>query len=60
VVKSSVRTSIRAVRITAVQRIPDKQAIIDQVDGWVRERNKTHAVAQWHTNATNAPLPWAE
>jgi len=28
------------------RRIPDKQAIIDEVAAWVRERNKTHAVAR--------------
>src|SRR5271156_5387467 len=28
------------------RRIPDKQAIINQVDAWVRQRNKTHAVAE--------------
>jgi DDE superfamily endonuclease len=36
------------------RRIPDKQAIIDQVDAWVRERNKTHAVAQWHFTTNDA------
>ena len=36
------------------RRIPDKQAIIDQVDAWVRERNKTHPVAQWHFTTNDA------
>jgi len=38
------------------RRIPDKQAIIDEVATWVRERNKTHAVAQWHFTTNDARI----
>ena len=38
------------------RRIPDKQAIIDQVAAWVRERNKTHAVAEWHFTTNDARI----
>jgi hypothetical protein len=38
------------------RRIPDKQAIIDEVAAWVRERNKTHAVAQWHFTTNDARI----
>ena len=30
------------------RRIPDKQTIITEVAAWVRDRNKNHAVAEWH------------
>ena len=38
------------------RRIPDKQAIIDEVAAWVRLRNKTHAVAQWHFTTNDARI----
>jgi hypothetical protein len=38
------------------RRIPDKQAIIDEVAAWVRERNKTHAVAQWRFTINDARI----
>jgi hypothetical protein len=38
------------------RRIPDKQAIIDEVAAWVRERNKTHAVAQWRFTTNDARI----
>jgi hypothetical protein len=38
------------------RRIPDKQAIIDEVAAWVRERNKTHAVAEWHFTTNDARI----
>jgi DDE superfamily endonuclease len=38
------------------RRIPDKQAIIDEVAAWVRQRNKTHAVAQWHFTTNDARI----
>jgi hypothetical protein len=38
------------------RRIPDKQAIINQVDAWVRQRNKTHAVAEWHFTTNDARI----
>ena len=38
------------------RRIPDKQAIIDEVAAWVRERNKTHAAAQWRFITNDARI----
>ena len=38
------------------RRIPDKQAITDEVAAWVRERNKTHAVAQWRFTTNDARI----
>ena len=38
------------------RRIPDKQAIINEVAAWVRERNKTHAVAEWHFTTNDARI----
>jgi hypothetical protein len=38
------------------RRIPNKQAIIDQVAAWVCERNKTHAVAEWHFTTNDARI----
>jgi hypothetical protein len=38
------------------RRIPDKQAIIAEVAAWVRDRNKTHAVAQWHFTTNDARI----
>ena len=38
------------------RRIPDKQAIINEVAAWVRERNKTHAVAEWHFTNNDARI----
>jgi hypothetical protein len=38
------------------RRIPDKQAVIDEVAAWVRERNKAHAVAKWRFTTDNAPI----
>lgn len=38
------------------RRIPDKQAIIDEVAAGVRERNKTHAVAQWRFTTNDARI----
>ena len=38
------------------RRIPDKQAIITEVDAWVRQRNKTHAVAEWHFTTNDARI----
>ena len=37
------------------QRIADKQAIIAEVAAWARQRNKTHAVAQWRFTTNDAP-----
>ena len=42
------------------RRIPDKQAIIDEVAAWVRERNKTHAVAEWHFTTNDARIKLKE
>jgi len=38
------------------RRIPDKQAIIAEVAAWVRQRNKTHAVAEWHFTTNDARI----
>ena len=38
------------------RRIPDKHAIINEVAAWVRERNKTHAVAEWHFTTNDARI----
>jgi hypothetical protein len=38
------------------RRIPDKQTIVDDVAAWVRERNKTHAVAKWHFTTDDARI----
>jgi hypothetical protein len=38
------------------RRIPDKQTIIDEIAAWVRERNKTHAVAEWHFTTNDARI----
>jgi hypothetical protein len=38
------------------RRIPDKQAIIAEVAAWVRDRNRTHAVAQWHFTTNDARI----
>jgi hypothetical protein len=38
------------------RRIPDKQTTIDQVAGWVRERNKTHTFAEWHFTTNDARI----
>src|SRR5271167_3911799 len=38
------------------RRIPDKQTITDEVAAWVRDRNKTHAVAQWHFTTNDARI----
>jgi hypothetical protein len=38
------------------RRIPDQQTIIDEVAAWVRERNKAHAVAQWHFTTDDARI----
>ncbi len=38
------------------RRIPDKQTIIDEVAAWVRERNKAHAVAEWHFTTDDARI----
>jgi len=35
---------------------PDKQAVIDEVAAWVRERNKAHAVAKWRFTTDNARI----
>ncbi len=36
------------------RRIPDKQTISDEVAAWVRDRNKNHAVAEWHFSTDDA------
>ena len=38
------------------RRIPDKQTIIDEVAAWVRHRNKTRAVADWHFTTHDARI----
>ena len=38
------------------RRIPDKQTIIDEVAAWVAERNKNHAIAEWHFTTDNARI----
>ena len=38
------------------RRIPNKQAIIDEVAAWVCGRNKTHAVAEWHFTTNDARI----
>src|SRR5271165_4499977 len=38
------------------RRIPDKQTITDEVAAWVRDRNKTHAVAEWHFSTNDARI----
>jgi len=38
------------------RRIPDKQTIIDEVAAWVRDRNKTHAVAEWHFTTSDTRI----
>jgi hypothetical protein len=38
------------------RRIPDQQTIIDEVAAWVRERNKAHAIAQWHFTTDDARI----
>ncbi len=38
------------------RRIPNKQAIIDEVAAWVCERNKTHAVAEWQFTTKDARI----
>jgi DDE superfamily endonuclease len=38
------------------RRIPDKQTIITLVAAWVRDRNKNHAVAQWHFTTHDARI----
>lgn len=38
------------------RRIPDKQTITDEVAAWVRNRNKTHAVAEWHFTTNDARI----
>ena len=38
------------------RRIPDKQTIIDEVAAWVRQRNKTHSVAEWHFTTDDARI----
>src|SRR5205085_10574815 len=38
------------------RRIPDKQTIIDEVAAWVRDRNRNHAVAEWHFTTDNARI----
>ena len=36
------------------RRIPDKHTIVVEVAAWVRERNKHHAVAEWHFTTDDA------
>ncbi len=38
------------------RRIPNKQTIIAEVAAWVRNRNKTHAVAEWHFATNDARI----
>src|SRR5271166_5234064 len=38
------------------RRIPDKQTITDAVAAWVCDRNKTHAVAEWHFTTNDARI----
>ena len=38
------------------RRIPNKQAVIDEVAAWVCERNKTHAIAEWHLTTNDARI----
>ena len=38
------------------RRIPDKQAIIAEVAAWVRDQNKTHAVAEWRSTTDDARI----
>lgn len=38
------------------RRIPDKQTISDEVAAWVRDRNKNHAVAEWHFSTDDARI----
>ena len=37
-------------------QIPDKQTIIAEVAAWVRDRNKNHAVAEWHFTTDDARI----
>jgi hypothetical protein len=36
------------------RRIPDRQTICHEVAAWVRERNRNHAVAEWHFTTGDA------
>ena len=36
------------------QRIPDKQALIEEVTAWQGQRNKNHAKANWQFTTANA------
>lgn len=36
------------------RRIPDKPALIEEVDAWERDRNKHHAKADWHFTTADA------
>ena len=36
------------------RRIPDRRTILDEVAAWVRQRNKNHAVAEWHFTTNDA------
>ena len=36
------------------RRIPDKQALIDEVAAWEQERNTNHAKASWHFTTSKA------
>ena len=38
------------------RRIPDKPTIIAEFAAWVRDRNKTHAVAEWRFTTNDARI----
>jgi hypothetical protein len=37
------------------RRIPDKQALTEEVAAWEDDRKKYHAKADWHFSAADAP-----
>ena len=38
------------------RRIPDKQALCDEVAAWVHDRNADHATPNWHFTTPNARI----
>jgi hypothetical protein len=38
------------------RRIPDKQALIDEIAAWEHERNANHAKANWHFTTPTARI----
>src|ERR1700678_3230942 len=38
------------------RRIPDKQALIEEIAAWQQDRNANHTKANWHFSTSNAPI----